>query len=95
VDYQRIVFSGHAVKQMFQRQISRDEVKAVLDDGEVIAEYPDDRPYPSYLMLGIVNQRPIHTVVAGDVETQTIFVVTAYEPDEDLWQADFKTRKQS
>jgi hypothetical protein len=45
-------------------------------------------------MLSIVNQRPIHTVVARDVETQTIFVVTAYEPDEDLWQADFKTRKQ-
>jgi hypothetical protein len=93
VDYQRIVFSGHAVKQMFQRQISRDEVKAVLDSGEVIAEYPDDRPYPSYLMLGMVSQRPIHAVVAKDAETQTIVVVTAYEPDEDLWQADFKTRK--
>jgi hypothetical protein len=44
-------------------------------------------------MLGMVSQRPIHAVVAKDAETQTIFVVTAYEPDVELWQADFKTRK--
>ena len=93
MDYQKVIFSGHAVKQMFQRKISRDEVKAVLDYGEVIAEYPDDRPYPSYLMLGMVSQRPIHAVVAKDTEMQTIYVVTAYEPDVELWQADFKTRK--
>jgi len=93
VDYQTLVFSGHAVKQMFQRKISRDEVKVVLNEGEVIAEYPDDRPYPSYLMLRIVNQRPIHVVAAKDAETQTVYVITAYEPDLNLWQPDFKTRK--
>lgn len=93
MDYQKVVFSGHAVKQMFHRKISRDEVKAVLDHGEVIAEYPDDRPYPSYLMLGMVDQRPIHAVVAKDAEMQTVYVVTVYEPDVELWQADFKTRK--
>lgn len=94
MDYQTLVFSGHAVKQMFQRRISRDEVKAVLAEGEVIAEYPNDRPYPSYLMLRIVHRRPIHVVAAKDAETQTAYVVTAYEPDLDLWQSDFKTRKQ-
>jgi hypothetical protein len=94
VDYQRLVFSGHAVKQMFQRRISRDEVKAVLAEGEVIAEYPDDRPYPSCLMLKILNQRPIHVVAARDTETQTAYVINAYEPDLNLWQPDFKTRKQ-
>ena len=93
MDYRTLVFSGHAVKQMFQRRISRDAVKAVVAGGEAIAEYPDDRPYPSYLMLGIVNQRPIHVVVAQDAETQTAYVVTAYEPDLNLWQPDFKTRK--
>nr|WP_263971173.1 hypothetical protein [Leptolyngbya sp. PCC 6406] len=41
----------------------------------------------------MVSQRPIHAVVAKDAETQTVFVVTAYEPDENLWQADFKARK--
>ncbi|MBD2232598.1 DUF4258 domain-containing protein [Phormidium tenue] len=94
MDYQKLVFSGHAVKQMFQRSISRDDVKTVLASGEAIAEYPDDRPYPSYLMLGVVNQRPIHVVAARDDETLTVYVITAYEPDLDLWQPDFKTRKQ-
>lgn len=72
MDDQTLIFSGHAVKQMFQRSISRDEVKAALAAGEASAEYPDDRPYPSYLMLGIVNQRPIHVVAARDAETLTV-----------------------
>ncbi|ASC74136.1 hypothetical protein XM38_051110 [Halomicronema hongdechloris C2206] len=58
-----------------------------------IAAYPDDRPYPSYLMFDMVNQRPIHVVAAKDNETQTVYVVTAHEPDANLWQPDFKTRK--
>ena len=95
MDYQTLVFSGHAVKQMFQRRITRDEVKAVLAEGEVIVEYPDDRPYPSYLMPGIVNRRPIDDLAAKDAETQTAYVVTAYEPDLNLWQPDFKARKKS
>jgi len=32
--------------------------------GEEVAAYPDDRPYPSYLVLYYINQRPIHVVVA-------------------------------
>jgi hypothetical protein len=43
---------------MFKRNISVDDVKRGIEGGETIAEYPYDKPYPSYLMLASVNDRP-------------------------------------
>lgn len=47
----KIIFSNHAVKQMFQRNISIEEVKFILNYGSVINEYINDKPYPSRLCL--------------------------------------------
>ena len=38
MDFQSVVFSGHAVRRMFEWGIQRDEVMEVLRSGEVIAE---------------------------------------------------------
>ena len=48
----KITFRAHAVRRMFERVVSTDEVRAVLATGETIADYPDDTPYPSRLVLG-------------------------------------------
>jgi hypothetical protein len=88
-----VLFSGHAVRKMFERGLSRDEVLAVVADGEVIAEYPDDQPYPSVLLLDRVGGRPVHAVVARDPVRHLCTVVTAYVPDSALWSPDFKTRR--
>lgn len=51
-DLGHLVFRPHAIKRMFERRIGRDEVRNVLDQGEVIEAYPEDRPFPSQLVLG-------------------------------------------
>lgn len=89
----KVLFSGHAVRKMFERALSRDEVLVVVAGGEIIAEYPEDQPYPSALLLGIVGGRAIHAVVARDAERELCTVVTAYVPDPALWSPDFKTRR--
>ena len=61
--------------------------------GETIAEYPDDSPYPSRLMLGHVDGKPIHVVVAADTATAICIVITVYEPQPDWWENDFRTRR--
>ncbi|MHC4854969.1 MAG: DUF4258 domain-containing protein [Planctomycetota bacterium] len=91
--YKRIIFSGHAIRQMFTRAISKDDVLAVVRDGEVIIDYPDDKPYPSSLMLGFVKNDPLHVVFAMDEGSKTGIIVTAYVPDSELWTADFKSRR--
>ena len=48
----KLVFRVHALRRMFERQLSVEDVEAVIDSGETIEDYPDDTPYPSRLVLG-------------------------------------------
>ena len=79
---------------MFERGISASDVKKVVNTGEVIEEYPEDTPYPSKLMLGWCESRPLHVVVAANKADKEMIVVTVYEPSVVFWEEDFKRRKQ-
>jgi hypothetical protein len=78
---------------MFERGLKVEEVQSVIESGEVIASYPDDQPLPSFLILGWVRERPLHGVVAVDVDKQQCQIVTSYKLALDLWSSDFKTRR--
>lgn len=54
----------------------------------------DDQPYPSCLVLGwLASGDPVHIVCSrGEVEP-ALRIVTVYEPDDDQWESDYKTRK--
>jgi len=58
----KIIYTAHVLSQMFKRGISREEIKHVLRKGVVIKEYTGDRPFPSYLILGFSEKRPLHIV---------------------------------
>lgn len=93
MECREVIYSGHAVRRMFERALNKDTVKAVIRGGEVIAEYPEDTPYPSYLMLGFDHEAAIHVVASKDGETDNCYVITVYEPDPALWESDFRTRR--
>ena len=78
---------------MFRREISRGEVKLILETGETIEEYPDDRPYPSRLMLGWSGSRPVHIVCAENDQEEETIVITVYEPDLEHWEEGFRRRR--
>lgn len=84
-------FTRHALERLFQRQISPGECEAVFKNGEAIENYPHDKPFPSKLYFGMVKQRKLHIVVA--IERSTAHLITAYEPDSEVWENDFKTRR--
>ncbi len=81
----------HAVQRMAERGIRERDVAQVIAAGKEIESYPDDKPYPSRLVLGWVNERPLHVVTAV-AENETI-VITVYEPDPELWDAGFESRR--
>lgn len=89
----RIIFRIHALQRMFMRQISDENVRYVIDKGEVIENYPDDTPYPSKLLLGWIGSRPLHVVVAESSEQMEKIIITAYEPNTDQWEDGFRKRK--
>ena len=89
----KIIFRGHAVRRMFERGLSVEDVRAVLASGETIADYPDDTPYPSRLVLGFQGARALHVVAAYNAIDDETIIVTAYEPDPGVWEADFRRKK--
>lgn len=91
--YRRLVFRVHALQRMFRWQITDAEVRQVLETGEVIEEYPQDRPYPSRLVLGYSGERPIHVVAAENAQVQETIIITVYEPAPTLWDATFRRRR--
>jgi|APCry4251928276_1046603.scaffolds.fasta_scaffold225504_2 hypothetical protein len=91
---ERIAIKQHCLIRLHERKISVDEVKNVLLTGEIIEEYPDDYPLPSALLLGFAqNNKPLHAVVAIDVEDQMLWVITTYIPDIKVWDSAFQRRE--
>lgn len=87
------VITEHARLRLFERNISVDDIQRAIADGEIIRQYEDDKPFPSCLILSYTSdERPIHVVVS--IDDGYIYLITAYIPDEDIWDADFKTKKE-
>jgi hypothetical protein len=68
------------------------DIRSILATVETIEGYQDDTPYPSRLILGWIEKRPLHVVVADNVADNETIVITVYEPEQDKWIPDFKRR---
>ena len=89
----KIKWSRHALKRLRERGITIANFKQCLMCGEIIKQYPDDRPTPSCLILGwITPETSMHIVVGSDNEY--IYAITAYFPSKDEWEDDMKTRRE-
>jgi len=78
-----ILISHHARVRMFERNVSTNDLIAIISAGEIIEDYPEDEPCPSVLMIGLIDAVTYHTVIA--VCTDHIRVITVYIPEEDKW----------
>ena len=88
-----IIYRIHAIQRMFERRISGENVRQVLQAGEVIEDYSDEMPFPSSLMLGRRGTRPLHAVMAENTEEGESVVITVYEPDPAQWKSGSRNRK--
>jgi hypothetical protein len=93
---QRLLFLPHAIRQMSRpdRMIAPAEVRAVIDQGEVIEDYSEDARGHSALLLGQgTGGRAIHVVCSP--KDEYLAVITAYLPEPDQWSDDFRVRAKS
>jgi len=88
-----MIWRKHALERMLERGLSRDDVKRVLSRGEQIEDYPSDSPFPSGLFLATIGTKVIHIVAALDVENEVIYIISAYEPDEEHFETDMRIRR--
>ncbi|TRZ88390.1 MAG: DUF4258 domain-containing protein [Methanosarcinales archaeon] len=79
---------------MRQRKITADEVKKALQGCKIIEDYPEDRPFPSGLVLGYTeNNRAVHAVIATDETEEMLWIITVYEPTILEWKEGFEKRR--
>ena len=83
----------HTLIRLAERNISQDVVLEVILEGEVIENYPKDRPFSSCLMFKVVKGKPFHVVVGLDEQNQKGYIITTYEPTLDKFESDFKKRR--
>ena len=75
-----------------ERGLSLSVVLDVAVNGEVIEDYSAERPTPTVLLLGWDKKRPIHVVLSMEPNDE-IAIVTVYEPSLDVFESDYRTRR--
>ena len=84
--------TDHADEEAFNDSLSYEEIYSSIVQGEVIEDYPNDKPYPSCLILGRnFSGEPIHSVWAYNPENLWVVLITVYRPDSKRW-IDWKKR---
>jgi hypothetical protein len=78
--------TDHADEEAQNDRLSYEEIFFSVFKGEIIENYPDDKPYPSCLVYGHTStDRPVHSVWAYNEETRWAVLITVYRPDPVRW----------
>ena len=93
---EHVFVTRHAKREMERDEygpISTEELVEAGTNAELLEDYPDDRPYPSALLLGFTRSgRPLHFVAAYSAAEGKLNIVTIYQPDQNRW-IDMRERK--
>lgn len=90
----KLRWTNHITIRLLQRNIAQEDVENALLNGEIIEKYEDDYPFPSCLILGINRSNKFMHVVCGS-NGDELWLITAYYPNEEEWENDFKMRKEN
>ncbi len=86
IQEKHIRITDHADEEAQADTLTFDEIFFSVLQGEVIEDYPTDKPYPSCLIYGDNFQgEPIHSVWAYNGKTKWAVLITVYRPDPNRW----------
>lgn len=90
----RIRITDHADEEVQADNLSFDEIFLSVFQGEIIEDYPTDKPYPSCLIYGrTFRNEPVHSVWAYNEQNQWAVLITVYRPDPSRW-IDWRKRRE-
>ena len=87
-----VQLSKHATRRMGLRGRTLEDITSTIMTGEIIREYPAEKPYPEFLLLGYPGRvdDPCYVVVASNDET---IIVTVHNWDPAVYEVDHRTRR--
>jgi len=74
--------SRHAQKRCDERNICLEDMLMVVSHGRIIEKYPEDKPYPSYLVLGYIEEKPLYVLCAIN---ELVHIITVHWLDPEKW----------
>ena len=89
----KVLMTQHSSERCRQRGIKIKDIRYAIMTGEIIEQYPDDYPFPSCLIFRYSVDNRIIQVVMSDEGTGSR-TITAYFPDPEKWESDYRTRKE-
>jgi hypothetical protein len=91
----KVKWTRHALNALVPEPFSVHDVEAALQQAQVIEDYPHiHRHLPDCLVLAFAFlDKPIHCVVAVNEMHDYILIITVYQPTEQEWEDDWRTRK--
>lgn len=88
----QVRITDHADEEAVDDELTFDEIYYSVMHGEIIEEYPNDKPYPSCLVMGgNFAGEPIHSVWAYNSSNGWAVLITVYRPAPERW-IDWKVR---
>jgi len=91
----QVRITDHADEEAASDRLSMEEIYFSVLHGELIEDYPDDKPYPSCLIFGRTTAGlAVHSVWAYNPSSRWAVLITAYQPDPQRW-IDWRKRKKS
>jgi len=93
IQHGRIRITDHADEEAQADHLSFDEIFISVFQGEIVEDYPNDKPYPSCLIYGdTFRKEPVHSVWAYNQNNQWAVLITVYRPDPKRW-INWRTRR--
>ena len=80
----RELLSLHADDERLADGLTMEQIESALLHCEFLEDYPDDPRGASCLVLGYVDDRPVH-VVCGKTRQGKLILITVYIPTEPKW----------
>ena len=93
-DRRNIEVSVHTIERLKGRKIKLTDIYNGIDNGMIIEQYPNDKYYPSCLILHFrANGKPLHFVCS--MGNNKVYIITVYEPDLKHWEDNYMNRKET
>ena len=86
IQEEQVRITDHADEEAVEDDLTFDEIYFSILFGEIIEQYPNNNPYPRYLVYGqTFNGDSVHSVWEYNKETKWAVIVTVYRPDPTKW----------
>lgn len=86
--------SDHGLQRLGEENIIASDLVDGIDSAVVVEDYPDYHAGPCVLVLQPDHEGPVHALWGLEKGTdRPAVLVTAYRPEPERWQDDYRTRK--